>query len=73
MVDIRYNNRMKNIESVEKYNRSLDDWGKKGFLTSNNLKKLVRQALMSCSTGEVDSAVVVRAIEEGEGRDEKRE
>ena len=34
LVDIRYNNRMKNIESVEKYNRSLDDWGKKGFLTS---------------------------------------
>jgi hypothetical protein len=25
---------MKNIESVEKYNRSLDDWGKKGFLIS---------------------------------------
>ena len=38
LVDIRYNNRMKNIESVEKYNRSLDDWSKKGFLT-NNLNK----------------------------------
>lgn len=38
LVEIRYNNRMKNIENVQKYNRSLDDWGKKGFLT-NTLNK----------------------------------
>ena len=45
--------------------------------TTNNLKKLVPQALMSHSTssrrtGEVDIAVAVRAQERGEGRDERR-
>ena len=50
----------------------------KGLLTTTyNLKKLVRQALMSCSTssgrkGEVDTAVAVRPKEEGEGRDERK-
>lgn len=31
LVELRYNNRMKNIENVQNYNQSLDDWGKKGF------------------------------------------
>ena len=50
----------------------------KGLLTTAyNPKKLVRQALMSCSTtfcriGEVDAAVAVKAQEEGKGRDKRR-
>ena len=50
----------------------------KGWLTiTYNLKKVVPQALMSNSTSsrhtrEVDTVVAVRALEEGEGRDESR-
>ena len=52
-------------------------WVKGLSTTTYNLKKLVRQALMSRTTsshriGEVDAAVTVRTQEEGKGRDERR-
>lgn len=38
LVEYRYRNRVQSIINSEKYNKSLDDWAKKGFM-SNSLEK----------------------------------
>lgn len=31
LIDFRYRNRVQSIINEDKFNRSLDDWGKKGY------------------------------------------
>ena len=46
LVDFRYQNRVKHIHNANNYNKSLDDWAKKGF-AGNTLDKAKMDTLGS--------------------------